>query len=101
MMYIVYTATVITLLVLWFKTEAVVEYFNMSSVVKKYLADRDSNPELTFIGYLGFRYNNFFTRLIACHYCLCVWLVLPIVFFAPVYYFPIVYIASLVIYNLV
>lgn len=97
---VVYAATVITLLVLWFKTEAVVEYFYMLPTVKKYLLDRDSNPELTFISYLSITYNSFFTRLIACHYCLCVWLTLPLIFLAPVYYFPIVYVASLVIYKL-
>ena len=98
---IVYTTTVVALLVLWFKTEAVTEYFCMLPAIKRYLHARNSNPELTFIGYLGSAYNNFLTRLISCHYCLCVWLTLPALFFMPVYYLPIIYVTSLIIYRLV
>jgi hypothetical protein len=69
---------VATILVIWFHTEAFVEYVNLFKIpyfkVKEYLASKELDCSLTYHSYLLNKHNNFFVRLITCPICVTFWL---------------------------
>jgi len=76
----------ILLLIVWFKTDAFLEYvklFRLSKLFKvdKFEKEKLQDFELNYHLYLRKYHNNFFTRLITCPICLSVWLCLPILFY--------------------
>jgi len=68
------------ILVIWFNTNAFVEYCYILNVEKFTKAEEftnfniDNNISLHYTGFLQLNYDNFFTRLISCPICLCFWL---------------------------
>ena len=77
-----YISCVLLFLILWFKTDAFVEYVKLFRLSKLFKLDDFENKkhedfELTYHSYLRQYHNNFFTRLITCPICLSVWLCLP------------------------
>ena len=92
---------VTTLLLIWFKTDAVSEYLWFLPISKKYKQVQASNPGLDFIMFLTMSYKGFWIRLLACPYCIGFWLALGISLFTSPVYVPIIYIGALVLYKLI
>ena len=70
---------VAVILILWFRTEVVIEYGKMLRMnwllfYSDYEELKKQDLRLTYLGYLRQYHNNFFTRLITCPICLSVWL---------------------------
>ena len=94
-------------LIIWFHTEAFIEYgrllglgklFKLNDFVTCRTADM-STPEYHI--YLNMKYNNFFTRLLACPFCFGFWIVLAssmAVGLDPIL-IPIVYVCSMMLYH--
>ena len=74
-------------LAVWFNTNAFVEYsyvFRFDKLIKaqEYLDfNIDNQTSLHYTHFLKLNYDNFFTRLISCPICLCIWLNLFSLFF--------------------
>ena len=67
------------ILVIWFNTNAFVEYRYILNIEKLTKPKSLQTSILTTIfsalyGFLQLNYDNFFTRLISCPICLCFWL---------------------------
>jgi len=95
-------------LFIWFKTEAFIEYCKYIPILNKYLKIEEyrkyqfSGGNLEYPIYLQVNYNNFFTRLISCVYCLLFWVnLLTILILDNFIIFFVNYVVSLVIYYMV
>jgi hypothetical protein len=98
-------SVILTILIVWFKTDAYVEYckiFNLNFLLFNY-----NHPELTFPQYLYSQRNTlfkkpftvFYIKLITCPFCLSFWLSLIAAFVIsnPLAVFPL-YVCSLFLY---
>jgi hypothetical protein len=67
-------------LFIWFNTEAFIEYFKYIPIINKLLKIKEyykyqlTGGNLNYPVFLQVNYNNFFTRLISCVYCLLFWI---------------------------
>ncbi len=66
-------------LIVWFKTNAFVEYAELVGlrdwlVLQNFRTISDDIPELTFVDFLAQNYSGFFIRLLTCPICCSVWL---------------------------
>lgn len=92
------------ILIVWFNTEAFVEYCDLLNInflwVKTYIQKKEIDISLTYHSYLLAYHNSFFIRLITCPICFSFWLSLFICIFTNIimYKLPIVIISSLFIY---
>lgn len=100
------------MLMVWLKTDAIVEWgsvFGLSKILKEdefyrfkleQLLGPIPSSDITYSTFLRLKYNSFFTRLVSCPMCLSFWLSVIgcMVIFNPVV-MPIVYILSLIIYG--
>jgi hypothetical protein len=73
------------LLVVWFKTDAFVEYVKLFKLSRRFSVDDfeekySSDFELTYHDYLRKYKNSFLIRLVTCPICLTVWLLIPTFF---------------------
>lgn len=74
------TCLIVFNLVIWFKTDAVIEYGSLIGLsrhlkVKEFQNKKLTEPYLlTYPQFLRITYNNFFTRLISCPICCSVWM---------------------------
>jgi len=97
---------IVSILIIWFNTEAFVEYsrlFNLPLVkVKEYLIAKERDCTLSYHTYLLLNYNNFFIRLITCPICTSFWLSIIIGICAGMNFikYPILFICSLYLYEL-
>jgi len=66
------------IMIVWFKTDAFVEYFSYLKSVKEYKNKKMEDFELTFHTFLLKNHNGFIIRLITCPICLAIWLNIPI-----------------------
>jgi hypothetical protein len=67
------------ILLVWFKTEAIVEYASLFGLKKLFKAnefrvEKMSLEQLTYPTFLKMKSNNFFIKLITCPICLSVWM---------------------------
>lgn len=94
-------------LLIWFRTEAFVEYcrlFRLDAIshYKDYYEKRKNDVSLDYHGYLRQYQNSFKNRLITCPICVSVWLSL---FISPLCgsfcCFPIVCLLSLIVFGIV
>ena len=98
---------VVFLLYMWFNTDGFVEYskvFGLNKIFKINLWEdyREINPKLDYLSYMRLKQSNFFIKLITCKQCLSFWLVLiSCFFFKNFFYFPVIYMMSYLIYNLI
>lgn len=98
---------VVFLLYMWFETDGFIEYSKLFRLDKKFKINlwmeyRQINPKIDYLSYLRLKHNSFFIRLISCRPCLCFWIVfLTLFIFGNLFSFPLVYIMSYLIYNLV
>lgn len=97
----VVSATV-TILVIWFRTEAFVEYFSWTSFVREYLNDRKTRLDWSFLDHLSVKKPGFVTRLLTCAYCTGFWicLLMTLLFRAPFNSFCTSYILSLLVFSI-
>ena len=76
---ILLSAVVAMLLLIWFNTDAFIEYtklFGLASLFKvnQYLVETKDDPALSYTKWLGENYDNFFVKLIRCPKCFVVWI---------------------------
>ena|SRR5271157_656931 len=96
-----------TILVLWFRSEAYVEYcrlfhLNFLSFYKDYDEKRHNDVSLTYFGYLRQYHNCFFVRLITCPVCTGIWLALSLTLLTLDWItFPTAFIGGLVLFGIV
>ena len=90
-------------MILWLETDVVYEYASLifKNAFKDYENFVEPNFHGNFIRFLAFTKNNFFTRLLACPYCLGFWLTLFISAFTSLIYFGLIYFVILVSYFVV
>jgi hypothetical protein len=94
------------LLVVWFKTHAFTEYFELFKLtnlfkIKKYLEYKNNGSNMEYVDYLLVKHNSFMSRLVSCPYCLGFWLsIMTCLLFGAISLANIscVYILSLMIY---
>ena len=99
------TTFIVTVLFIWFKTDAFIEYCKLLSLFKKTVKAYDYTNFINFPQYLFVTYKNsnkltrFITGLISCPVCLCLWLsIISCLFFNIAAYITIVFVLSLFIY---
>jgi len=93
---------------IWFKTEAILEYSKYIPFLNKVLKIKEfedfkiSNSEvLDYQTFLLIEYNSFFIRLITCPICLTTWLsILTVPMLDNAFNFFIIFIMSLFVYNI-
>lgn len=91
----------VLVLIIWFKTDAFVEYFCFLPIVKKYFKARELNLASSFSNFLAVNYNNhFIIRLISCVYCLNFWISILTSFFVGYKFFALIYFLSLINYKI-
>ena len=94
-------------LVVWFHTEAFIEYgklFRLSKLMKIDKFEQALNDDFTleYLSWLKSTYPNFLTKLISCPWCIGFWFTLVIsLFFYTIYIFPVIYVFTLVIYLII
>ncbi len=94
------------LLMVWFKSEAFVEYAKLLRVqnfffIPLYERDREKDPSLSYLDYLAINHDNFFVKLITCPLCLAFWIsILICLHFDNLIFLPVVYIFGLTSYGL-
>ena len=103
-----YSTSVTMALVIWFKTEAFVEYlelFRLDSLfgVKKFRKQQVEGGDygLDYPNFLLINYNSFFIRLITCPFCLTVWASLVISGFVGWYYIPFLFVVSVGLFGVI
>lgn len=96
---------VASILLIWFRTEAYVEYcrlfrLNKISKYKDFDEKHKNDVSLSYIGYLRQYHNGFTIRMITCPICLAVWLSVTVALsFAVINLAPIVFISGLIIFG--
>lgn len=91
------------ILLIWFRTEAFVEYFKHSWFAKLFKINEyeEVNPDTSYIDFLREYYNCFFVRLITCPICLSVWLGGFLALFANILSYPVITVFGLFFYLLI
>ena len=102
---------IITILLLWFKTDVFIDYCKLFNVFKQLTKNYILSNNISFPQYLYVTYKNgvksrfklFLLKLATCPLCLSLWLsILAGILFSCFFYFPLFYICSLFIYfNLI
>jgi len=103
-MEIILVPFVSTILVVWFYTDAFVEYgrlLGLEKVLKidAFLAAQKKDMSLIFYYmYLNSKYNNFLTKLLICPFCVGFWVTLGTCLAFSYYNVCLIYIASLMVF---
>ena len=95
---------VVSVLVLWFNTHFFIEYTGLLRLHsrlkitdwKKAVETDLATPP--YIMWLNMKYNNFWTRLIVCPFCVGFWLVLSTCLYFEYYNVPLAYLSVLFVY---
>lgn len=83
--FIIIASFIVTILLIWFETDAVAEYlniFNLKHLIKKYNANKTANTLQQFLAENKFILANnnklklFYIKLLTCPYCINFWLCL-------------------------
>ena len=99
--------SIASILIIWLKTEAFVEYaelfgFGFTFSLPDYYQQKENDPSLTYLDYLAINHDCFFTRLIICPYCLAFWFsLLASLSYGKITFLPLFYIGSLSTYGAV
>lgn len=105
-MIITFITFIIFINIVWFETEAFVEYIKLFKLdwfkVNDYLKAKESNFELTYHSYLLWNHKNFFIKLITCPICLTTWLsiIFSLLFTDSILNFSIIFVLSIIGYNI-
>ncbi len=101
------SSVVALFLVIWFRTEAWVEYcrlfkLNRISHYKDYDEKKKNDVALTYHGYLRQYHNCFQIRLLTCPICVAIWLaMLNVLLFGKISVFPVTFIGGLILFGIV
>ena len=102
---ILYSFLISTLLLIWFQTNVIFEYFRflpfLKKICDKYKKSLDAGVGTSFINFISLNYNSFFIRLITCPYCITFWLCLPVCYIFSWKYFGLTYILSMLYFRIV
>lgn len=96
---------IVSVLIVWFNTEAFVEYSRLLHLplvkVKEYSLAKERDCTLSYHTYLLLHYNNFFVRLITCPICTSFWLSIVVGICADISFihYPALFILSLYLYE--
>ena len=105
---ILLTVSYITLfLLIWFKTDAFIEYAELFRIGKLVKSNEYKNKKmteeypLTYPRFLRMTYSCFFTQLISCPICMSVWLAIIGCFLTGIFWmFPVICISVLLLYGI-
>lgn len=97
---------IVFVLFIWFNTDAFIQYSKLIKLDKKFkISDWESYRLLSKISYqeyLALKHRNFFTKLVSCKPCLAFWIsLIVLIIFSSLYYFPLIYILSYILYKLI
>lgn len=106
MMITIIIFTISLILLVWFRTDAYLEYcklfrLNYISKYKEFNLTYSNDVSITYHGYLRQYHNSFFIRLITCPTCLTIWLAFPFSLYTSIILYPIYVISSLFIYLII
>lgn len=93
-----------TFLIIWFNTEAFVEYIHLTKLpifkINEYISAKSTDCSLTYHIFLLSKYDCFFVRLITCPICTCMWICifLTVTTFISILQMPMLFILSLLLY---
>lgn len=96
---------ILFLLIIWFKTDAFIEYSELLRIGKlfkidKYKEYKKVNVAIDYITYLSLKHKNFLTKLISCPYCIGFWItLLSCILFNNILVLPFYYISSIIVYR--
>ena len=96
-----------TILLLWLRTEAFLEYAKLLGMrklfgIEKYEKESNNNPFFTYHDFLLKKHNCFIVRLITCPICLTVWMsIFSAYFFGLWHLCPIIIVTLIVYFSLV
>lgn len=97
---------VVFFMYIWFETDFMVDYGRVLGLSKwmnisNWEEWREKRPKTGYLEYLSVRHRNFFTKLISCKSCLCFWLSLITSYFGVgIIWTPVIYLSSLLVYNI-
>ena len=94
------------ILLIWFRTEAYIEYCRLLkldkiSLYEEYDFLKKGDVSLTYLGFLRQYHNNFFTRLITCPICVSVWISLIFSLTWTLSAFNVIMIGGLLLYGII
>tara|TARA_Y100000310_G_C20643668_1_gene795371 strand:- start:614 stop:976 length:363 start_codon:yes stop_codon:yes gene_type:complete len=98
---------VVFVLIIWFETDAFekyVRFFHLGYFAKLSEYDKeDPDKIMDYLSFIRVKYSSsFVVSLVTCPVCLCVWLcIASSAVFSAFYYFPVVFLSSLIVYLLV
>lgn len=103
------TFTIVSILVIWFNTDAIIEYGSLNRFLKnilkidQYQTAKKLDCTIEYHQFLLMNYNNFFMRLITCPICFTLWLSIFSFLVGFIYLFeiPMIFIISLILYYLI
>ena len=77
------SSSVFLILVIWFKSDAFIEYANLLGgskffLIEAFKEEQKKDLSLDYLGYLAVHHSSFFTRLITCPICLSVWVTIAL-----------------------
>lgn len=96
--------TGIGLLIVWFHTEAFIEYSKLLKIsslfkINEFEKAYDTDYTLEYLTWLKLKYPTFLTKLITCPWCIGFWVsIICALFFNTFYIFPVVYVITIIMY---
>jgi len=105
---IIYSFVSVFILIIWFNTEAFVEYAKYIPILRdiflinKYINSKLTIQNLKYLDFLVMEKNCFFTRLISCPICVNTWTNIFLAFFLtnPLYFFVNFTISTVIYYSI-
>ena len=104
---LIYTIFLISsILIIWFETEAFVEYMQLFRIpffkINEYIKEKNNDCTLDYHTFLITHYNTFFVRLITCPICTSFWLTVICYILNNIMFLecPIIFICSILIYYI-
>ena len=103
--YLFCTSLIVTILVIWFKTDAFVEYLDLLGFkklfyIKEYKGTQDTDFAVNYPNFLLCQKNSFLSRLLSCPTCTTFWLSLLCCIQIGFPNLPLIFLLSLVVYYL-
>ena len=103
--YLFCASLIVTILIIWFKTDAFVEYLDLLGFkklfyIKEYKVSQDTSFAVNYPNFLMCQKNCFLSRLVSCPTCITFWLSLFCCIQIGFFNAPLLFVSSLVSYYL-
>jgi len=106
MIFFTLTCLISMVMIIWFKTDAFIEYTQLNRTLCKLLKiieykeyKQQQDITISYQQFLRMKHDNFFVRLVTCPICLDVWLsTITCLLFSNIIFIPVMFILSLLIY---